>query len=57
MGYMGGVSPTLSNTYPTCTMPVLSEAKIRAARPKERAYKVFDERGLFTLVTPTGGRL
>ena len=38
-------------------MPVLSEAKIRACRPKERAYKVFDERGLFLLVTPTGGRL
>ncbi len=38
-------------------MPALSEAKIRASRPKERAYKVFDERGLFLLVTPTGGRL
>jgi integrase len=38
-------------------MPALSEAKIRASRPKERAYKVFDERGLFMLVTPTGGRL
>ena len=30
-------------------MPALSEAKIRASRPKERAYKVFDERGLFML--------
>jgi integrase len=38
-------------------MPALSEMKIRAARPKERAYKLFDERGLFMLVTPTGGRL
>ncbi len=38
-------------------MPALSEAKIRASRPKERAYKVFDQRGLFMLVTPTGGRL
>ena len=38
-------------------MPALSEARIRASRPKERAYKVFDERGLFMLVTPTGGRL
>jgi len=28
-----------------------------SARPKERAYKLFDERGLFMLVTPTGGRL
>ncbi|HEY2035675.1 MAG TPA: Arm DNA-binding domain-containing protein [Steroidobacteraceae bacterium] len=38
-------------------MPALSEAKIRAARPQERAYKLFDERGLFMLVTPAGGRL
>jgi len=38
-------------------MPTLSEAKIRASKPKERPYKVFDERGLFMLVTPTGGRL
>lgn len=38
-------------------MPALSEMKIRAAKPRERAYKLFDERGLFMLVTPTGGRL
>jgi integrase len=38
-------------------MPSLSETKIRSARPRERAYKLYDERGLFLLVTPTGGRL
>jgi integrase len=38
-------------------MPVLNEARIRATRPKDRAYKLFDERGLFMLVTPSGGRL
>src|SRR5260370_17538967 len=38
-------------------MPVLTEIRIRAAKPKERAYKLFDERGLFMLVTPSGGRL
>jgi integrase len=38
-------------------MPSLSEAKIRASKPKERPYKLFDERGLFMLVTPSGGRL
>src|SRR6202451_4042747 len=38
-------------------MPSLSEAKIRSAKPRDRAYKLFDERGLFLLVTPTGGRL
>jgi hypothetical protein len=38
-------------------MPVLTEIRIRAAKPQERAYKLFDERGLFMLVTPSGGRL
>src|SRR3984885_8993136 len=38
-------------------MPSLSEARVRSAKPRERAYKLFDERGLFLLVTPTGGRL
>ena len=38
-------------------MPALSEMKIRGTRPQQRAYKLFDERGLFMLVTPTGGRL
>jgi hypothetical protein len=54
---MGGVSQASTNKYPSYPMPALSEAKIRAARPQERAYKLFDERGLFMLVTPAGGRL
>jgi integrase len=36
---------------------VLSDARVRATKPREKAYKLFDERGLFLLVTPTGGRL
>jgi hypothetical protein len=35
----------------------LSEAKILSAKSRERAYKLYDERGLFLLVTPSGGRL
>jgi integrase len=38
-------------------MPTLNEARIRASKPKEKPYKLFDERGLFLLVTPSGGRL
>jgi Arm DNA-binding domain len=38
-------------------MTLLNEVQIRNAKPRERAYKVFDERGLFLLVMPTGGRL
>lgn len=38
-------------------MPTLTESAIRGAKPKDKAYKLFDERGLFLLVTPPGGRL
>jgi len=38
-------------------MPILNESRIRAAKPAEKPYKLFDERGLFMLMTPTGGRL
>src|SRR5256885_3157799 len=38
-------------------MPSLSDTKVRGAKPRERPYKLFDERGLYLLVTPTGGRL
>jgi integrase len=35
----------------------LTEAEIRATKPREKAYKRSDERGLYLLVTPAGGRL
>jgi integrase len=35
----------------------LSDVAIRAAKPREKAYKMFDERGLFLLVTTTGSKL
>jgi hypothetical protein len=38
-------------------MPTLNESRIRAAKSTEKPYKLFDERGLFLLVTPAGGRL
>jgi hypothetical protein len=38
-------------------MSELNEARIRAAKPKERPYKLRDGRGLHLLITPSGGRL
>ncbi|HSP17633.1 MAG TPA: integrase arm-type DNA-binding domain-containing protein [Thermoanaerobaculia bacterium] len=35
----------------------LSDATIRKAKSAEKPFKLFDERGLFLLVTPTGGKL
>lgn len=36
---------------------VLNDTKIHSAKPRDRAFKLYDERGLFLLATPTGGRL
>jgi hypothetical protein len=38
-------------------MPTLSQSRIRTAKATEKAYKLFDERGLYMLLTPSGGRL
>lgn len=38
-------------------MATLNEARIKAAKPAGKPYKLFDERGLFLLVTLAGGRL
>jgi integrase len=34
----------------------LTDVAVKAAKPKDKPYKLFDERGLFLLVTPNGGR-
>jgi hypothetical protein len=41
----------------TQPMPMLTESTIKGAKPSERPCKLFDERGLFMLVTRAGGRL
>jgi hypothetical protein len=35
----------------------LTDSAIRALKPREKAYKVADEKGLYLQVTPSGGRL
>jgi integrase len=35
---------------------MLSNASIKAARPRDKPYKLSDERGLYLLITPNGGR-
>lgn len=35
----------------------LSDSGVRNAQPKDKAYKLPDSKGLFLLVTPTGGKL
>jgi integrase len=38
-------------------MPILTELSVRAAKAAEKPYKLYDECGLFMLVTTAGGRL
>jgi integrase len=35
----------------------LTDVEIRSAKPGQRAYKLHDERGMFLVVTPAGGKL
>jgi hypothetical protein len=37
-------------------MPKLSDTRIRAAKPRQKPYKLFDTEGLFLVVAPSGGR-
>lgn len=37
-------------------MPKLSDTKIRGAKPKTKPYKLFDQDGLFLLITPSGAK-
>jgi hypothetical protein len=46
-----GVTKIAKNGY-----PILAETQIRTAKPREKPYKLFDERGLFMLVNPDGSR-
>jgi hypothetical protein len=34
----------------------LSDTKVKNAKPREKAYKLADEKGLFLLVTPKGSK-
>lgn len=34
----------------------LTSLAVSKAKPREKSYKITDERGLYLLVTPTGGR-
>ena len=35
----------------------LTDTMIRTAKPREKPYKMADEKGMFLYVTPTGGKL
>src|ERR1700733_10794750 len=49
-------SCTPSELYPRGAPMALTAAAIQAAKPREKAYKLFDQGGLFLLVHPNGGR-
>jgi integrase len=37
-------------------LPKLSDTKIRAAKPRQKPFKMFDTDGLYLVITPAGGR-
>ena len=54
MGYFGG---TIGSGHTGTRVMSLSEVAIRAGKPRERPYHVYDEKGLYLLVKPIGARL
>ncbi|MBS0458160.1 MAG: DUF4102 domain-containing protein, partial [Proteobacteria bacterium] len=36
---------------------MLTPSAVQNAKPKDKPYKLADERGMFLLVTPAGGKL
>jgi Arm DNA-binding domain len=55
VGYRMGYRGVSQSLYPGCMS--LRELAIRAARPRAKPYEVYDEKGLFLLVRPSGARL
>lgn len=53
-GQVGAVSKSASGVAPK--MP-LTDTAIRAAKPSEKPVKLSDDRGLFLLIQPSGGKL
>lgn len=51
---VGGIGGGIAGVW---GYPLLTEATVRAARPREKPYKLFDERGMYLLISPTGARL
>lgn len=50
-------SVTPTGRYPHCKTPMpLTDTTIRTAKPGAKPTKLFDERGLFLLVAPAGGK-
>lgn len=57
----GVLGVTLGVTFEACKRSdpqmALTDAAVRAAKPREKQFKLFDEGGLFVIVKPSGGKL
>jgi len=51
LGYVG----LLDGRYPN--MPRLTALGVRQAKPRNKPYKLFDERGLFLLISPSSSKI
>lgn len=53
-GTIGGIGPF---PHPGCPQMALTDTQIRRAKPREKAHRLYDGRGLYLEVSPSGGRL
>jgi hypothetical protein len=56
MGYRRYETHDTPARYPTMP-PLLTETAVKAVKPEAKARKIYDERGLYLFVPPTGARL
>lgn len=52
-GMIGGIGLV---HHPGCPQMALTDTQIRRAKPREKAHRLYDGRGLYLEVSPSGGR-
>ena len=55
-GIFQGYAPTPNITYPQMAKDKLTDTAIKQAKPRDKAYKIFDGGGLFLLVNKNGSK-
>jgi len=55
VGYKLGDTGFAEGRYPS--MPRLNALVVRRAKPRHKSFELFDERGLFLLVNPSGSKI
>lgn len=56
-GILGGIQPIVNFDAPKGTTMPLSDISIKKAKPADKSYRLYDEKGMYLEVAPSGGKL